>query len=229
MFYSMLVLFHVATAVVGLLSGTLSMLARKGSGWHAAAGNIFVVSMLGMSSSAVYLAAVYHPIMINVVAGTLTFYLVTTSWQAAKYRDGRATAFHSAALLFVLAVALSSFSFGFTVAGQYGIPGAVYFVFGTVALLCAASDLRVLRQGGVSGPARLSRHLRMPLAFFVAVMSLYPGRAGLFPKWLRETKLLFVPHLLLIGAMLFWLVRLSKRKRMQRRTTEAVQTAPLAA
>jgi len=47
-----LLLVHICGAVVGLLSGYLAMLVRKGSGLHEAAGRVYVVSMLTMSGPA---------------------------------------------------------------------------------------------------------------------------------------------------------------------------------
>src|ERR1700754_4971441 len=88
MFHSTLLLLHICCATIGLLSGFLSMALRKGSSPHRIAGNMFFVSMLLMSSSAVYMAAFLKPNMINVIAGLLTFYLVGTGWWAGKRRDG---------------------------------------------------------------------------------------------------------------------------------------------
>ena len=85
--HTTLLLVHICSATVGLLSGFMAMAFRKGSNWHGAAGTVFFVSMLLMSSSGAYIAAFLKPVAINVVAATLTFYLVSTAWRAAKKRD----------------------------------------------------------------------------------------------------------------------------------------------
>ena len=51
-----LLLIHVCGAVIGLLSGYLAMVLRKGSGLHRAAGTIFFPAMLIMSACAAYVA-----------------------------------------------------------------------------------------------------------------------------------------------------------------------------
>ena len=84
-----LLLLHISSAVVGLLSGFLAMSLRKGSGWHGAAGNIFFVAMLSMSASAAFLSVFHKPNMLNTVVSLLTFYLVATAWWAARNRGGR--------------------------------------------------------------------------------------------------------------------------------------------
>lgn len=226
-----LLLLHICAAIVGLLSGYLSIALRKGSGLHRAAGSAFFVSMLLMSGSAAAIAVFMSPNMLNMTVGLLTFYLVTTAWWAGRRRDGATGGFDIAALLYVSAVALAGLGFGFEAANspngvKNGMPAAIYFVFGTIALLCAVSDTRMLVRGHLSGPRRIARHLwRMCLALLIATLSFYPGQAKLFPMWLRETNLLFTPHVLLIGSMIFWKVRVSfskaREKRSAARTHEA--------
>jgi uncharacterized membrane protein len=224
------ILFHVCGAVIGLIAGALSMLFRKGAGLHRAAGTVFFVSMITMSLSAVCIAAVYRPNVGNVTVGLLTFYLVTTSWVAARRREGGTGAFDLAALAIVLGVVMADFTFGIQAArSPHGvkdqIPAAIYFVFGTIALLFATSDVRMIRGGGVTGARRIARHLlRMSFAFLIAVFSLYPGRPQVFPKWLKATNLLYVPHVLVIGAIAFWMVRTLGRKR--RRLAESAAVVP---
>lgn len=66
-------------------------------------------------------------------------------------------------------------------------------------------------RGGITGGRRVARHLwRMGLALLIATMSLYPGQAKLFSKALRDTNLLFIPMLLLVASMIFWLFRVRR-------------------
>jgi uncharacterized membrane protein len=234
MLWHILLIAHICAAVVGLMSGFLAMFLRKGSGLHGAAGTVFFVSMVTMTTTAAYIATFLRPIAINVVAALLTFYLVMTARRAATHRDGRAGMFDVGALLFILAVGIGGIATGMVAAtsptgAKHGIPAAVYFIFGTVALLCAVSDVRMLRRGGAVGQQRIARHLwRMSLALLIATLSFYPGQAKLFPKWLRETNLLFVPHVLLIGSMLFYKIRVGRRKRLQQAQPVVVNTSSAA-
>jgi len=213
-----ILLVHISAATVGLLSGAMAMVLRKGSGRHGAAGTVFFVSMLIMSSTAAYIAAFLKPIALNVVVAMLTFYLVSTAWWTARHREARIGAFDVGALLFVLLVAAAGLTFGFEAASnptgaKDQMPAGLYFFFGSMALLAAVSDIRMLARGGVSGPRRIARHLyRMCFALLIAMFSFYPGQAKLFPVWLRETNLLMVPHLLLIGSLIFWRFRVMRRK-----------------
>jgi hypothetical protein len=220
MSYTPFILLHVCAAAVGLLSGYLAMVLRKGSGLHAAAGHVFFVSMLSATAAGAFLAVFHRPNSGNVMGSTLTFYLVATAWVAARRRDGKPGLFDLGALLFSLAVGAAGWTWGFEAARSQsglkdGYPPPMYFVFGSIALLFAASDVRMLLRGGVVGTKRIARHLfRNCMALLFATLSLYPGQARLFPGWLRETNLLYVPAVLLVGAMLFWLYRVSILKRV---------------
>ena len=231
MLFPILLMTHISGAVVGLLAGFMAMGMRKGSGLHHAAGTVFFVAMMAMSSSAVYIARVYSPNALNVTVGMLTFYLVTTAWYAARRRDGATSRIDLAGMLYVGAVGVYAVSCALEAGSAPGIgkdrmPAPAYWVFGTVALLCAVTDLRMLVRGTLTGAKRLLRHLwRMSLALLIATFSLYPGQAKLFPMWLRETKLLFIPHILLVAAMLYYAIRVS----MRRRRARAAQVTPVIA
>ncbi|HUP59929.1 MAG TPA: hypothetical protein VNA69_05875 [Thermoanaerobaculia bacterium] len=203
----------------------MAMTFRKGSGLHGAAGTVFFVSLLSASGAGAILAGFLNPNTGNVMGSTLTFYLVATAWVAAKRRDGKSGLFDIGALLFVLGIVAAAANWGFEAANSQsgskdGYASPFYFVFGSIALLFAVSDVRMIVRGGVFGTKRIARHLlRMCMALLFATLSFYPGQGQLFPKWLRDTNLLQVPAVLLAGAMLFWLYRVSVRKRVPQTAT----------
>jgi len=221
MLVKILILIHVCSATVGLLSGFLAMVFRKGSGLHGAAGTVFFVSILSAAGAGACLAGFLHPNNANLMGSVLTLYLVATAWVAARRRDGKAGIFDLGALLVALAVATAGATWGLEAAASAtGLkdryPAPFYFVFGSIALLFAVSDVRMVVRGGAFGAKRIARHLwRMSFALLFAALSFYPGQGPrFFPRWLRETNLPYVPHVLLIGAMLLWLYRVSVRKRL---------------
>ncbi|HEY0159735.1 MAG TPA: hypothetical protein VGF28_20790 [Thermoanaerobaculia bacterium] len=224
-----LLLIHICSATVGLLSGFMAMGTRKGSSWHGASGTVFFVSMLIMSSSAAYIAAFLKVNAVNMCVGLLTFYLVATAWWTARRREGGTTFFDYAALLYILMVTSALWSFGFEAAGsprgrKDGMPAFLFFIFGTIALLCAVNDLRMIVRRGLTGPRRIARHLwRMSTALLITTLSFYPGQAKLFPQWLRETPLVFLPHIFLLVMLIYSAVRV----RRSRKRVEQVKPMPL--
>lgn len=206
---------HITGGTLGIVSGAASMTFRKGSRAHALAGRVFVAAMLTMAACGVYLAVLKHQTG-NIIGGTLTFYLVTTAWMTARHRADRTSPLNWAG--FAVALGASTYLYVYGVAAARtpkhalaGVPAFMYFFLGTIALLCAAGDLRMLRHG-VSGTRRLGRHLwRMCFALFIASGSLFLARPHLFPKFMSRYGILmfltFLPLLLLV----FWLIRIRAR------------------
>jgi len=79
---SPLLLLHIIAGTLGMLSG-FAVFLHKGSRQHGVAGNVFVISMLSLSASGLYLAVMKSQPG-NVLGGTLTFYLVATAWITAR-------------------------------------------------------------------------------------------------------------------------------------------------
>lgn len=212
MSFSPVLVFHISAGSLGLLSGTAAMSFRKGSDWHRVAGNLFVIAMLCLSASGAYLGFMKHQTL-NGLQGVITFYLVATAWWTARRRDGETGIFDWGALIVPLAVGVGLAFYGLEAANSQagskgGYPAAAYFIFGSVALLFAAGDVRMLVRGGVSGSQRIARHLfRMCYALFTATASFFLGQPQVFPAALRKTNLLFIPAFLPLLLLIFWLFR----------------------
>jgi len=168
--------------------------------------------MLTMSGCGAYMALMKSEAS-NVFGGLLTFYMVATAWVTARRRDGGTGIFGWVGLLAALALGAVMVIFGIEAATsptgtKAGMPAPMYFVFGSVALLAATGDVRMLLRGGVFGVQRIARHLwRMCFALFAASASLFLARPHLFPAVLSKTHVLFVLGILPLILMIFWLVR----------------------
>jgi Predicted membrane protein (DUF2306) len=212
MLFSPILLFHICGGILGLLSGAAAMSFRKGAHRHRVAGNVFVISMLSMSASGAYMGFTKHQ-PANCLVGVLTFYLVATAWMTARRRDGETCIFDLGAFIVPLGAGAGFAIYGLEAAKSQtglkdGYPALLYFIFGFVALLSAAGDVRMLVRGGVFGAHRIARHLwRMCLPLLIAANSLFLGQAKLFPESFRKTNLLFTPGIVTLGFMVFWLFR----------------------
>jgi hypothetical protein len=210
--FSPLLPVHISAGIVGILAGTAALSFRKGSSRHALAGEVFVISMLILSSSAVFLAIMKHQ-MGNVLGGTFAFYLVTTAWLTARRRDGETSFFDWGALLVPLAIGIGLWILGLRAVHNHlksidGVPVGMLFFMGSVILLSAAGDVRMLLRGGVLGAKRIVRHLwRMCFGLFVATGSFFLGQQQVFPAWLRGSTALFIPALLPLVLLIFWVFR----------------------
>ncbi len=212
MSFSPMLAFHICAGTVGLLSGGAAMSFRKGSQRHRRAGNVFVISMLGLGASGAYMGFMKHQLL-NGVMGTLTSYLVATAWWTARRRDEKTGLLDWGGLLVPLSLATVLVICGIAAkhtptGAKYGVPTGSYFVFATLAGLYALGDLRMLIRGSISGTQRLTRHLgRMCFALFIASGSLFLARPHLFPALLIQTHVIFLLGILPLVLMVFWLIR----------------------
>lgn len=207
-----ILIIHIIAGGLGLVSGYVALHATKGASLHRRSGMFFVSVMLTMSITGALMAAVSGVwVTVNVPAGLITAYLVTTSLTTVR-SPSRATSrwLNPALMLFALAIGVTCLTFGVEAlaAGgeRNGIPAFPFFLFGVVGTLGALLDLRMIRAGGLSGASRLARHLwRMCFALFIAAMSFFLGQADEFPAALRLPALLAIPVLVPVVSMLYWL------------------------
>ncbi len=225
MSYSPVLVVHICAGTLGLLSGTAAMSFRKGSPRHVLAGKVFVASMLTMGVVAVYLAIMRHQPN-NIGGGILTVYLIGTAWLTARRRDRETSRFDWVVLLIPLALGTLLWMNGIKVlrsgaSSQDGVPAGMMFFMGSVCLLAAAGDVRMLVRGGVLGAKRIARHLwRMCFGLFIAAGSFFLGPSNRPLRLLSAvglgqhlspaifgTTLYLVLTLLPLILLIFWLVR----------------------
>jgi hypothetical protein len=220
--FSPILLLHISAGMVGMFSGTAALIFRKGSPRHALAGTVFVASMLTMAATATYLAVVKHQ-SDNIGGGILTFYLIGSAWLTARRKEGETSLLDWFAMAVPLALGVLIWLSGIRMlqAGspQGGLRVGMAFFMGTVMLLAAAGDLRMLLRGGVFGLQRIVRHLwRMCLGLFIASGSFFLGQGSkIFPSIFRDSPWMLIPAFLPLALLVFWVfrVRLSNNyKRM---------------
>jgi hypothetical protein len=213
---------HIAAGSIAILSGAAALSARKGERLHRMAGTVFFVSMLTMSALGAVMAATI-PSRISVIAGALAFYLVATGWAAVKRRENSIGIFEKSAFAAALAIAAGGAALGVFSAisptGRLdGLPPGPAYGFAFVAALAAVMDLKVIRQGGISGAPRIARHLwRMCTALLIAAFSFFLGQQKVMPAFLRGSPVLFLPEIAVLGAMVFWLIRVRAAGRLRRK------------
>lgn len=232
-------LLHIIAGLLGLAAGAVALYALKGGRLHRKSGTVFVCAMLFMSASGAVMAAL-KPERISVIAGALTFYLVTTALltvrrpvhtvqetgPSVRLRGGRAFRpadwLDAGAMLVALIVGAAGVTLGIEASNSGtgtldGQPAAPAFIFGAVALLAALGDMRMMLARGLHGARRIARHLwRMCFALFIAAASFFLGQPQVFPKFARDSGLLPIPVLVILALMLYWLARVRFTQRYRR-------------
>ncbi|MBI3715186.1 MAG: hypothetical protein HY255_04245 [Betaproteobacteria bacterium] len=220
-----MVLIHIFAGLLAIVAGGVALSVLKGGTLHRQTGTIFVYTMLVMSGTgagmAIVKAVALSPLPLGLklqgdaMGGLLTFYLVVTALLtvrplAPKYRWINVVANVAAFAMFVTAYYWGFDALSNANGRRGGYPAALYFIQGSIALLAAVGDWRANLLNGLKGAQRLGRHLwRMCFAMLIATASLFLGQMQVFPVEMRKPLLLMMPVLLVIGALLYWLVRIS--------------------
>jgi uncharacterized membrane protein len=204
---------HIAAGVMGIVFGYFALYSKKGGPLHRRVGRMFVYAMVVMAVTGIVISATRGVARsLNIPIALLTAYLVITSLTTLREPARNASWLHVGGLLVAVAVGLTDYVFGVDAArggNPDNIPAFIFFLFGTVALIAAAGDARIIRSGAPRGRARIARHLwRMCFALFIGAMSFFIGQPQVFPAVLRDQQgLRAVPVLAVLGTMGFWLWR----------------------
>ena len=211
---------HIGGGTIGLVSGTVAAVARKGGRLHRAAGNVFFASMLVMAAFAGYLAVVMPDQIVNVFIASFASYLVTTSWLTVRRKEGTIGAAERIAMAvgFVLFAPFAILSFQIAAGLPPLFKSAVPFegpvliaLYSITAVLgiAALSDAKVVFSGGISGAPRIARHLwRMCLGLTLAVGSAFTnGLARVLPGPYHVPLYFHLPKILPLGLLVFWMIR----------------------
>jgi uncharacterized membrane protein len=209
---------HIIAGLLALIAGAVAVFARKGARLHVKSGMVFVYAMSVMTVLGTVIA-ITRAQPFNMAAGLLTFYLVMTGLLTVRRPAVGARLIDVSAMLLALAVFIGCVYFiasetlasdprsseeSFTI---------IYIIFGAGAFLGVIGDARTLLARRISERQRLARHLRrMCFALLIAVGSFFLGQSQVFPEPVRDSGILALPVLLMVGFMIFWLVRVSCTK-----------------
>jgi hypothetical protein len=211
---------HVGGGVIGLVSGTFAVFARKGEHLHRTAGTVFFLSMLVMATFAAWLAVVRPGQIVNLAIAAMAFYLVATAWMTVRRKDGGVGLAETIALGVVLCLcapfAVLSFQLAMGIEPFFksAVPlkGPVLvaiYGFTLVVAIAAISDAKVVLSGGVTGAPRIARHLwRMCLGLTLAAGSAFTnGLPRLLPGPMHVPPAFFFPQFVPLGLLVFWMIR----------------------
>ncbi len=225
---------HIICGSIGLLSGNTALFSKKGSRLHLKAGKIFFLSMLIMAATGTALSLMAEEIaMASFMAGSLTFYMVITSWSSARRGGGKSGRIELVALLYILILSIfgAVTCWNLASSGQAfkgGVSSAMdffHFFYTGIAILALLLDIRVIYHGGIYGAQRIARHLwRMCFALWVATGSFFLGQGSkVFPEYiLNKPLLLSIPWIVVTFMLFFWLIRVYVTPRFKLKKSQRI-------
>jgi len=210
---------HFVSALIALVAGTIALIVAKGGQLHKKSGMVFTVAMGAAGALAVPIAA-YEGNTGSVVGGILVVYFVFTAMTAVKPVQGSGRALDFVLMTIIFAVAAVSYWYGFVAWSKpghvlRGVPAGMRLFLATICLLAAIGDARMIREGGLRGARRLTRHLwRMCFALFIATGSFFIGQMKFVPAPIRYTPLLIALGVAPLLVLLYWMWRVRLRRRL---------------
>jgi len=222
---TLLLILHVAAGCAAILAGAAALSVRKGERLHRKAGTAFFVAMLVMAAFATVLSVLRQPG--TILGGIFVVYLVATAWATVKRPAGTLGHFEKFAFLVAAGCAAGELVLGLLAArspnGRFlGYPFPLYYVLGSIVTLAAIGDLRMILRGGISGAARIARHLwRMCFALFFATGSFFIGQQKVMPAFMHGSPILVMLGIAPLVLMFFWLWRMHRPARHHKPGTAA--------
>jgi len=215
---------HVIAGTIAIATGFVALSALKGGRLHRTSGMTFVYTMLVMSLSGAVIAVGRPGAALNIPAGLVTAYLLTSALATVRPRSAGVRRLDRASMTAAFVLGAASIA-GAAVQGARGNSAFAFplLMFAGLALGAGAGDRRMIRADGLEGSERIRRHLwRMCTALFIAAGSFFLGPVRRIPEPLRIPALRLIP-LIVMATMVYWLWRL-RRKQVFRRGVRV--TAP---
>lgn len=212
---------HIGGGALGMLSGAAAILSPKGRPFHRAMGRVFFVSMFICyavgAGVAPFLETGQRP---NFVAGVFALYLLITAWRAARIREAQSGWPEylglGAALVISGLGALFMYQGAQAPSGTIdGSPPQAFLLFLIAGLAAAAGEVNVILRRGISGAARIGRHLwRMCMSLFIASASFFLGQEQMLPEGMIGSPIQIGAVVFPLLAIPVWLIlsRIAKRK-----------------
>ena len=208
---------HFGVALIALAAGTIALVVAKGGRLHKQSGIVFACAMIITGILASVLSAYEGK---SVIGGLFVCYLVFTATTTVKPFSWAGPGVDITLMIFAFAAATMLFAQGVVVWQKphhmvAGVPAGMIFFLGTVCLLAAIGDLRMIRGGALRGTRRLARHLwRMCFGLFVATGSFFFGQVKFIPAPLRIMPLLSALGVAPLVILLYWMWRVRLRRRV---------------
>jgi len=167
---------HIISGTIGLLTGTINILRKRGDKKHRLTGKFFLYSMLTVGFSA-FVLSILHPNYFLFIVGVFTIYMAATGYRYLLFRKSGASRkpelidWALTAFMSVFGIAFIGFGSFYLVKGNnFGI---VLIVFGLIGLKFVSTDIKNYRGKSTVSNFGLIAHLQRMIGAYIAALTAF--------------------------------------------------------
>lgn len=175
--FTVLLILHITAGTISLIAGPLSMINRKGGKQHRLTGKIFFYAMMLVSGTAVTMAALpghHSPFLL--IIGVFSAYLVISGYRVLNLKGlakGQKPPLQDWGISLVMAAFAAYFIFTGITGGNFGSSSIISIVFGSIALLLVAKDVRKYTKAPADKNFWLYDHITRMIAGNIAAFTAF--------------------------------------------------------
>lgn len=208
--FNILLVIHIFSGSLALLSSFGAMASTKGGYWHRKAGKFFIISMTSIFITAIPMAILKNNLFLFLIA-LFSYYLAFTGWRYAKNRSGIPLKIDWVASGIMLIVAILMIAYGYHQYLAQDYHGIVLAIFGFIASRLALFDLKTFKTHDATGKQRIIKHLRGMFGATIAALTAFTvTNVHLKPELL----LWLAPTLLLTPLIIWWSKKIANPKQI---------------
>jgi uncharacterized membrane protein len=200
--FKILLILHITGGIIGLITGSIIMAAKKGDKRHKLLGKIFSIAMLIAAISSLIMAYL-HPNYFLFIIGIWTTYMILTGNRALAFKQKEITFgwqdYTVSGIMLLFATGFISFGIINLIGGfEFGI---VFLVFGGLSLLMVFQDYKNFKGQTKFKNNWLMVHLQRMIGAYIASATAFMVVNN---KWLPSVVAWLLPGAILVPFIFKW-------------------------
>ncbi len=205
---SLLLIGHIICGGVGLATGTVALILKKGSVPHMRFGLVMWYTMLAMAASGIVISFLIQN-WVLLLTGLMTIYMLFTGRNALTRLSGKVNLDVKLWTGFNLLCFAAAMAAGLSLIGGGDPSGGRFLGLATDSLIFVLLDWRLIARGEAVGVDRVIDHLwRMIAALLFGCFALFLFNPQAFPEWFIDMRFNLVPITIIFGVLIYWVVTL---------------------
>lgn len=175
LFYILLVI-HIISATIGLISGTLQMFRKKGDIVHKRVGRYFFFGMLVAGISGILMTFIHENLFLLII-GVFTIYMFSTGQ---RFLSLKLISLKTPAqkIDWILSITMLIFGFGFIIYGLFFLVnsnsfGSVLIIFGIISTIMSLQDFKIYKGKSKIKNIWLLIHIQRMIGAYIAAVTAF--------------------------------------------------------